>query len=61
MRGGGGGARLLAAEVTPDAVAEKARHLLTDSSVRDAARALAAEVAAMPSPAEVAAQLPSFA
>jgi UDP:flavonoid glycosyltransferase YjiC (YdhE family) len=57
----GVGDRLLAAEVTPDAVAEKARHLLTDSSVHDAARALAAEVAAMPSPAEVAAQLPDFA
>ncbi len=57
----GVGARLLAAEVTPDAVAEKARHLLTDSAVRDAAHVLAAEVAAMPSPAEVAARLPSFA
>lgn len=57
----GVGDRLLGSEVTAEAVAEKARHLLTDSSVRDAARALADEVAAMPSPAEVAAQLPSFA
>jgi UDP:flavonoid glycosyltransferase YjiC (YdhE family) len=57
----GVGSRLLAAEVTADAVAEKARHLLTDTSVRDAARQLAAEVAAMPSPADVAAQLPTLA
>jgi UDP:flavonoid glycosyltransferase YjiC (YdhE family) len=56
----GVGDRLLAADVTADAVAEKARHLLTDTSVRDAARVLAAEVAAMPSPAEVAAQLPTL-
>jgi len=57
----GVGDRLLGAEVTADAVASKARHLLTDTSVRDAARQLAAEVAAMPSPADVAAQLPKLA
>ncbi|WP_328445168.1 glycosyltransferase [Amycolatopsis sp. NBC_00438] len=57
----GVGDRLLGAEVTADAVAEKAHHLLTDPSVRSAATTLAAEVAAMPSPAEVAAELPSFA
>ncbi|GHG17431.1 MULTISPECIES: glycosyltransferase [Amycolatopsis] len=57
----GVGDRLLGAEVTAEAVAAKARHLLTDPAVRDAAQALAAEVAAMPSPAEVAAQLPTFA
>jgi UDP:flavonoid glycosyltransferase YjiC (YdhE family) len=56
----GVGDRLLATEVTAEAVASKARHLLTDTSVRDAAQALAAEVAAMPSPAEVAAQLPTL-
>ncbi|MFJ7210200.1 glycosyltransferase [Amycolatopsis sp. NPDC098790] len=56
----GVGSRLLAHEVTADAVATKARHLLTDTSVRDAARTLAAEVAAMPSPPEVAAQLPTL-
>jgi hypothetical protein len=33
---------------------------LSDTAVRDAAHALAAEVAAMPSPEEVAAQLPDF-
>ncbi|WP_328613710.1 glycosyltransferase [Amycolatopsis sp. NBC_00355] len=57
----GVGDRLLGADVTADAVAEKAHHLLTDSSVRSAATTLAAEVAAMPSPAEVAAELPTFA
>ncbi|RSM39847.1 glycosyltransferase [Amycolatopsis balhimycina DSM 5908] len=57
----GAGDRLLGAEVTADAVATKARTLLTDTSVRDAAQALAAEVAAMPSPADVAVQLPTFA
>jgi UDP:flavonoid glycosyltransferase YjiC (YdhE family) len=57
----GVGDRLLGAEVTAEAVAEKARHLLTDTAVRDAARTLADEVAAMPSPAEVAAQLPTLA
>ncbi|MEV6875435.1 nucleotide disphospho-sugar-binding domain-containing protein [Amycolatopsis sp. NPDC051128] len=56
----GVGDRLLGAEVTADAVASKAGHLLTDLSVRDAARTLAAEVAAMPSPADVAAQLPTL-
>ncbi|WP_206787984.1 glycosyltransferase [Amycolatopsis sp. MtRt-6] len=57
----GVGDRLLGAEVTAEAVATKARHLLTDTSVRDAARVLADEVAAMPSPADVAAQLPTLA
>ncbi|MFG1642376.1 glycosyltransferase [Amycolatopsis sp. NPDC049252] len=57
----GVGDRLLGEDVTADAVAEKARRLLTDPSVRSSATTLAAEVAAMPSPAEVAAQLPSFA
>ncbi|NBH03858.1 glycosyltransferase [Amycolatopsis sp. SID8362] len=57
----GVGSRLLGPEVTAEAVASQARHLLTDTSVRDATRALAAEVAAMPSPADVAAQLPTLA
>ncbi|MEU5264916.1 nucleotide disphospho-sugar-binding domain-containing protein [Amycolatopsis sp. NPDC021455] len=57
----GVGDRLLGADVTADTVATKARTLLTDSSVRDATQALAAEVAAMPSPAEVAAELPTLA
>ncbi|WP_342669989.1 glycosyltransferase [Amycolatopsis jejuensis] len=57
----GAGAQLLGEEVTTDAVRENARRLLSDSAVADVVRALAAEVAAMPSPEEVAAQLPDFA
>jgi len=53
----GVGDRLLGQEVTADAVTEQARRLLTDPSVKAATGRLAAEVAAMPSPAEVAAQL----
>jgi UDP:flavonoid glycosyltransferase YjiC (YdhE family) len=56
----GVGDRLLGADVTAGAVAGKARALLTDPEVRAAARVLAAEVAAMPSPAEVAAELPTL-
>lgn len=51
------GAQLLGDDVTAEAVTAHARELLTDSAVRDAAQAIAAEVAAMPSPAEVAASL----
>lgn len=61
VQAAGVGSRLLAAEVTAEAVASEARRLLTDTAVADATRALAAEVAAMPSPAEVATQLPSYA
>ncbi|MFI5606239.1 glycosyltransferase [Amycolatopsis sp. NPDC051903] len=57
----GAGERLLGDEVTAEAVGEKARRLLTDPAVADAVRALAAEVAGMPSPEEVAAQLPDYA
>ncbi|MBB5956960.1 UDP:flavonoid glycosyltransferase YjiC (YdhE family) [Saccharothrix tamanrassetensis] len=55
------GDRLLGDQVTAEAVADRARHLLADTVVRDAAKAIAAEVAAMPSPAEVAARLPEYA
>lgn len=48
----GAGARLLGAEVTAEAVTERAGELLKDESAREAARAVAAEIAAMPSPAE---------
>ncbi|MFI9815055.1 glycosyltransferase [Saccharothrix variisporea] len=51
------GAQLLGDEVTAEAVTSHARKLLTDTAVQDAAKAIAAEVAAMPSPAEVAATL----
>lgn len=57
----GGGDRLLSEEATADGVTEQARRLLTDEPVKAAAQRLAAEVAAMPSPAEVASRLPHFA
>ncbi|WIX79778.1 glycosyltransferase [Amycolatopsis carbonis] len=56
----GVGDQLVGDAVTTEAVREKAQRLLTDSAVADAVRALAAEVAAMPSPDEVAAQLPDY-
>jgi UDP:flavonoid glycosyltransferase YjiC (YdhE family) len=52
------GLRLLPDELTADAVTEQARK---SSSCRDAARAIAAEIAAMPSPDEVARELPKYA
>ncbi|MEU4804281.1 glycosyltransferase [Actinosynnema sp. NPDC023587] len=55
------GDRLIGDLVTSGAIADRARHLLADTAVRDAAKTLAAEVAAMPSPAEVAAMLPGYA
>jgi UDP:flavonoid glycosyltransferase YjiC (YdhE family) len=57
----GVGARLLGGEITAGAVTEHTRRLLTDASVTAAVRRLAAEVADMPSPAEVTAQLPGLA
>lgn len=58
--GAGAGAKLLGDELTADAVRETAGRLLADGAVADAVRELAAEVAAMPSPEEVAAQLPQY-
>ncbi|MFE9746915.1 glycosyltransferase [Saccharothrix saharensis] len=55
------GAQLLGADVTAEAITAHARHLLADDAVRDAARAIAAEVAAMPSPHDVARTLPDYA
>lgn len=54
----GAALRLLPAELSADAVTEQARKL---PSRRDAARAIAAEIAAMPSPDEVARELPKHA
>ncbi|WP_103351091.1 glycosyltransferase [Amycolatopsis sp. CA-128772] len=54
----GAAVRLLPGELSADAVAEQARKA---SSCRDAARAIAAEIAAMPSPDEVARELPKHA
>ncbi len=58
----GAGVRLLAGEVSADAVTEHVGALLLPRAAhRDAARVLAAEIAAMPSPAEVARRLPDYA
>ncbi|MEU3627662.1 glycosyl transferase [Amycolatopsis coloradensis] len=57
----GVGTRLIGADSTEDAIFEQSRKLLADDEVLGAARNLAAEVAAMPSPAEVARRLPEFA
>ncbi|HET6705682.1 glycosyltransferase [Amycolatopsis sp.] len=54
----GAAERLLPGELSADAVAEQARKA---SSCRDAARAIAAEIAALPSPDEVARELPKHA
>ncbi|MFJ8913109.1 glycosyltransferase [Amycolatopsis sp. NPDC102389] len=57
----GVGTQLIGADVVEDVIFEQARKLLTDEMVLGAARRLADEVAAMPSPAEVAQRLPEFA
>jgi len=59
----GAGTHLLPGELTAEAVAEHTRKLLPrhgNSSYRDAARAIAEEIARMPSPEEVAARLPEY-
>lgn len=48
------------AVVRADSIADSARRLLADTQVREAARRLAAEIAALPGPAEIAARLPGF-
>lgn len=55
------GDQVLGAEVAVEVIADKARRLLTDDAVLDAARAMADEVAAMPSPADVVSVLPDYA
>ena len=60
VAGLGAGEQLLGAEANGDAIAIRAKHLLGDESVREVSRALAAEIAAMPSPEEVARRLPEF-
>jgi len=56
--GVGAGVRLLPGELSADAVAEQSRNAY---SCREAARAIAAEIAELPSPAEVARELPKYA
>ncbi|MFD5144221.1 glycosyltransferase [Streptomyces sp. NPDC058401] len=48
-------------DLSADAVTENARRILGDESYRDAARKVAAEIAAMPDPEAVAARLPDLA
>lgn len=55
------GDQVLAADLTAEVVATKARRLLSDETVRAAAKAMAAEVAAMPSPHDVARRLADYA
>jgi len=57
----GAGARLLAGELSREAVTEHARALLADDAVLAGARRLAEEIAAMPSPADIARRLPDLA
>ena len=60
----GAGVRLLPEEVDADAIAEQVRRLLPrhgNVDHRDAARAIAEEIAGMPSPATVARRLPEYA
>lgn len=61
VTGAGAGERLLPGEVSGEAITAKAAALLADDSARAAVRSLADEIAAMPSPAEVAALLPELA
>ncbi|WP_215547717.1 glycosyltransferase [Amycolatopsis sp. CA-230715] len=60
VTGGGAGVQLVPEEFSVDAVTERARHLLSDTGVQDAARRVAAEIAAMPSPEDIAARLGEF-
>lgn len=48
-------------ELSAEAITDSARRILADESYRDGARKIAAEIAAMPDPSEVAARLPDFA
>lgn len=62
VRAAGAGLRLLADELTAAAVADQVRALLArHTGHRDAARAVAGEIARMPSPDEVARRLPEYA
>jgi len=56
----GAGSRLLPAELTSDAVTVTAWALLAGEDVHAASRRLAEEIAAMPSPREVAGRLPDL-
>lgn len=57
----GAGLRLRSGDVSADTIADHARTLLARHDHRDAARAIAEEIARMPSPADVARRLPDYA
>jgi MGT family glycosyltransferase len=57
----GAARRLLPAEATSTAIADQVQTALRDRAVRDAARAIADEIARMASPDEVARRLPEYA
>ncbi|ALG12191.1 glycosyltransferase [Kibdelosporangium phytohabitans] len=61
LTGQGTGRHLLPPDVTAAAITEHVSHLLSDTTHRDAARALAADIAAMPSPHDVIPALVDFA
>ncbi|MEU4447255.1 glycosyltransferase [Actinosynnema sp. NPDC050801] len=56
----GAGLRLLPGDVDPDAIADHVRTLVRDDEYAGAARAIAEEIARMPSPADVARRLPDY-
>ncbi len=60
IRTAGAGEQLFGADLTAEAVTTTVRKLLADESYRDAAKSVAAEIAAMPAPAEVAKLLPNY-
>ncbi|MGP4015864.1 glycosyltransferase [Saccharopolyspora sp. 5N708] len=57
----GTGNRLVGEEAVAEAITEQAQNLLTNPAVQTATKRLATEVTTMPTPPEVAAQLPTFA
>jgi UDP:flavonoid glycosyltransferase YjiC (YdhE family) len=57
LAGQGAGRALIGGDSTPDAISAAVDALLTDPSHRHAARAVAAEIAAMPTPGQVVAEL----
>ncbi len=60
VRGTGAGDVLAPADLSAEAVTAGAKRILAEDAYRDAARKVAAEIAAMPEPAETAARLGEF-
>ncbi|WP_370943615.1 glycosyltransferase [Amycolatopsis sp. cg5] len=56
----GASLRLLPTEISADAIAYQTRKLLAQNGFREAAHGIAEEIARMPSPAEVARELPDY-